>query len=292
MYADDTTLYFNLEDIDSVNMNESINIHLEKINVWLKLNKLTVNVSKTKFMIFHKRRVAPQLELLLNNIKIEPVSNFTFLGIILDTSLSWKYHTKMIAIKISKIIGILHKLKYIFPKEILLIIYKSLIMPHLNYGLLLWGVNLKDIFLLQKKAIRLVTHNTYNSHTEPIFKENGLLNLVDMFLLNKLKFLHKLFHNNLPSYFQTYWEHFTNLVVNYNLRSRVLPGPRIHHVYAESLFVYRLVKILNDFDSLTIIKLRERSHSFSGFSTYVTRNFIEKYSDNKICDVPACFACK
>ena len=60
MYADDTTLYFNLEDIDSVNMNESINIHLENINVWLKLNKLTVNVSKTKFMIFHKRRVAPQ----------------------------------------------------------------------------------------------------------------------------------------------------------------------------------------------------------------------------------------
>ena len=77
----------------------------------------------------------------------------------------------MIAIKISKIFGILHKLKYIFSKEILLIIYKSLIMPHLNYSLLLWGVNLKDIFLLQKKAIRLVTHNTYNSHIEPILRK-------------------------------------------------------------------------------------------------------------------------
>ena len=127
MYANDTTLYFNLEDIDSVNMNKNINIHLEKNNVLLNLNKLTVNVSKTIFIIFHKRRVAPQLDLLLNNIKIEPVSNFTFLFIILDTSLSWKYRTKMIVIKISKIIGILHKLIYIFPKEILLIIYKSLI---------------------------------------------------------------------------------------------------------------------------------------------------------------------
>ena len=97
-------------------MSDNINIHLEKINVWLKLNKLTVNVSKTKFMIFHKRRDTPQLDLLLNNIKIELVSNFTFLGIILDSSLSWKNHTKMIAIKISKIIGILHKLKYIFLK--------------------------------------------------------------------------------------------------------------------------------------------------------------------------------
>ena len=115
-----------------------------------------------------------------------------------------------------------------------------------------------------------------------------------MFLLNKLKFLHKLFHNNLPSYFQTYWEHFTKSVVNYNLSSRLLPVPRIHHVYAESLFVYQLVKLLNDFDSLihVIVKLRERSHSFAGFNTYVTRYFIEKYSDKKICDVPACFACK
>ena len=50
------------------------------------------------------------------------------------------------------------------------------------------GVNLKDIFLLQKKAIRLVTHNTYNSHTQPIIKENGLLNLVNMFLLKKTHF--------------------------------------------------------------------------------------------------------
>ena len=72
-------------------MNDNINTHLEKINVWLKLNKLTVNVSKTKCMIVHKRRNTPQLDLLLNNIKIEQVSTFTFLGIILDTSLvSWK----------------------------------------------------------------------------------------------------------------------------------------------------------------------------------------------------------
>ena len=104
-----------------------------------------------------------------------------------------------------------------------------------------------------------MTHNTYNSRTEPIFKENGLLNLPDMFLMNKLNFLFKIFHNNLPSYFQTYWEHFTKSVVNYNLRSRVLPVPRIHHVYAESLFVYQHVKILNDFDSLIIFKLKERN---------------------------------
>ena len=49
-------LYFSLEDFNSVTMNDDINSCLDKINVRLKLNKLTVNVSKTKFMIFNKRR--------------------------------------------------------------------------------------------------------------------------------------------------------------------------------------------------------------------------------------------
>ena len=82
-------------------------------------------------------------------------------------------------------------------------------MPHLNYGLLLWGVNLKDIFLLQKKAIRLVTHNSYTSHTEPIFKEKGLLNLADMFLLNKLKFY--------TTYFITIYYHIFKHIGNTSL---------------------------------------------------------------------------
>ena len=135
-----------------------------------------------------------------------------------------------------------------------------------------------------------MTHNSYTSHIEPIFKEKGLLNLADMLLLNKLKFLHKIFHNNLPLYFQAYWEHFTQSVVNYNLRSRILPVPIIYHVYAEALFVYQRVKILNDFESVIIIKLRERSHSFAGFSNYVTRYLIDKYSDKKICDITECHA--
>ena len=106
-------------------------------------------------------------------------------------------------------------------------LYKSLILPHLNYGLLLWGVHLQDISVLQKKAIRVVTNNTNKSHTQPIFKEYGVLNVNDMFLLNKLKFLHKLYHNNLPVYFEGYWEHLTKTELEYNLRSRMLPVPRI-----------------------------------------------------------------
>ena len=56
MYADDTTIYFNLEDFSSLNREYEINRELEKINTWFQLNKLTLNVEKTKCMLFHKRR--------------------------------------------------------------------------------------------------------------------------------------------------------------------------------------------------------------------------------------------
>ena len=101
-----------------------------------------------------------------------------------------------------------------------------------------------------------------------------------MFLLNKLKFLHKLYHNNLPVYFEGYWEHFIKPKQEYNIRSYILPVPRIHHVYAESLFVYQLIKLLKEFDNSVIIKLKERSHSFPVFSNCVTLiKFIDNYSD-------------
>ena len=69
-------------------------------------------------MIFHKRRDTPQLDLLLNNIKVELVSNFRFLGIILDSPLAWKYHTKMIANKIYKNNWYFRQVKKYFPERI------------------------------------------------------------------------------------------------------------------------------------------------------------------------------
>ena len=56
MYADDTTIYFNLEDFDRYNLEQDITNDLENITLWLKRNKLSLNVQKTKLMIFHRKQ--------------------------------------------------------------------------------------------------------------------------------------------------------------------------------------------------------------------------------------------
>ena len=152
MYADDTTIYFNLEEFDHLNKEGDINGELEKVNTWLKLNKLSLNAQKTKLMVFHrKQKHVDEINVQINGTKIKRVESFNFLGIMLDENLTWKSHIEIVGKKISKVTGILYKLKNIFPENVLFVLYNSLIVSYINYGLLLWGVHVHKLELLQKK---------------------------------------------------------------------------------------------------------------------------------------------
>ena len=71
-----------------------------------------------------------------------------------------KKHTKMIANETSRVTGILYRLKTVFPKEVLVTLYKTLIASYIHYGLLVWGMDCNRIAVLQKKAIRLITNSS------------------------------------------------------------------------------------------------------------------------------------
>ena len=123
-------------------------------------------------MIFHHRQrniSKIKLELFINSTKIEQVHEFDFLGIMLDECLTWNSHINKIASKISRVNGVLSRLKRFVPSSILRMIYNALIQPHLNYGVLLWGKNVTRIQKLQKWSVRSITLSKYNAHTDPIF---------------------------------------------------------------------------------------------------------------------------
>ena len=143
-------------------------------------------MDKTKCMFFHKHRTVPSMNLSMNNIPIDIVPHFNYLGIILDKHLSWKPHIAMVTGKLSKINGILNGLKYIYPTHLLLTIYKSLFVSHINYGSLVWGEYFNSICKLQKKLIRTFTCNNYIAPSEPLLKELNLLSVRDLMDLIRL----------------------------------------------------------------------------------------------------------
>ncbi len=130
IYADDTTL----ETIIVIAINKSqnasaenkINIELDLINDWMKCNKLSLNIGKSKYIIFHNpQKKVDHLNNKIENTHIERVKKLNFLGLIINENLNWKAHYNKIANKISKCMGILNRLKHFLPISAKLHIYNA-----------------------------------------------------------------------------------------------------------------------------------------------------------------------
>ena len=137
----------------------------------------------------------------INNIKLECLDSFNFLSITIAKHLSWKEHINLIANKISRTKGVINRLKNYIPENVLLTIYNTLIIPHLNYWILTWRFNSDRILKIQKNTVRSITLSKCNAHTEPIFKTLKLLKINYIFKCQTLKFCYKLINCNLPVYF-------------------------------------------------------------------------------------------
>ena len=110
------------------------------------------------------QKIIPNLTFDFNGVHLEQVNEFNFLRLLIDCNLNWKAHIHMVSTKISRVIGLLRKLKYIFLSYIPHIIYNSLILPHINYSLLAWGTKYQKIKLLQKKTVRVVHSKSPIAH--------------------------------------------------------------------------------------------------------------------------------
>ena len=131
MYADDPTLSYCVDTMQSYNIDKVINEELNKVNNWLVTNKLSLNFNKTKYMQFHKApKHVPHLHLQINNNDISRVDTFNFLGLQINDNMKWNTHIDHISQKMSPIIDLLNQMKMLFPQKNLLSIYNTLILPH------------------------------------------------------------------------------------------------------------------------------------------------------------------
>ena len=160
LFADDTNLLFAEKSLKS--LETVLNKELECVCDWLLANKLTLNIKKSNYVIFHphqkKTGIDINLEVFDNEHKtfknLERTNFVKYFGVLIDNNLSWKHHIDYIALKISKTIGIISRLRHFILTSILLDIYRSLIHPYISYGLSVWGqttkTNLKRILIRQK----------------------------------------------------------------------------------------------------------------------------------------------
>jgi len=240
-------------------------------------------------MLFHfyQRKINFTLDLKINNISISKTEVFDFLGLQVHENLNWNAHISKIGNKLSKVIGILKRLNKYIPTTVLLLIYNSLFLSHLNYSILTWGFSCKHIFALQKKAVRLICCAKFNAHTDPLFKKLSILKVQDIFQLRAIKFYFRYVQNQLPAYFHDLYA-VTSRTHSYSTRGREnAPLPRPNKITSEQCIRYYIPSMIKILPSYITDKVY--THSYSGLSSYTKMYFIKQYQD--VCTVPSCFVC-
>ena len=161
LYADDMNLLHHHKNIKSLFL--ELESDLKHLHEWLLANRLSVNLKKTKFLVFTSKQRARHLQNLprtfsFSNNSINRSDTIKFLGIKIDEHLKWDNHIEDITRKIAKSVGVLYRARHYLDTDHLKGLYYCFIYPYVSSSALIWGSNyhskLKSIFILQKRTIR------------------------------------------------------------------------------------------------------------------------------------------
>ena len=227
LFADDTNLFKTGNDLNK--MQEELNFELSKISHWLKVNKLSLNIGKTHFMVFtNKKKRLDELNIMIDGIKIEEVRKTKFLGVIIDNKLSWKDHVTHVANKVSRGLGMIIKARNYLNTKGLITLYYTFVYPYLTYCNHIWGniyqSNLKHLCILQNKILRIIAGVKPRVSAGPLYESLGIIKLDDINKYLIARFMYRFCVDMVPRLFSSFF------VRNYNVSSYGLRNANCFHL--------------------------------------------------------------
>ena len=239
MYADDTNLSFagnNVLDIE-----QNLNQDLENVTEWLMANKLTLNQSKTEFMLIGSRQrirtfeTSPSLE--IGGMPINRVSHTKSIGVYLDENLKRNEHINQISRKIASGIAALKRIRSFVPDTTLQFIFNSLVQPYFDYCCVVWDNCSKTLAdklqKLQNRAARILTFSSYDANADVVLASINWKKLETQRKIQKAVMVHKSLYGLAPDYLRSMFVN-RSIVANYSLRDTegklAIPKPRTDYL--------------------------------------------------------------
>ena len=205
LFADDTNLFCNGPNLND--LIEEINEELKLVYTWVKVNKLSLNIEKTNFMLFMPKNFpCSKVSVVVDNHPINEGHHTKFLGVIIDNKLKWKEHIDYISKKIAKGIGVIVKARKVFDKVTLLSLYNSLILPYLSYCIHIWGnayqTHLQKLHVLQNKIIKIIAGVPRRTSSDPLYDELNISKIKKLYIYAVGFCMYKYENDMLPELFK------------------------------------------------------------------------------------------
>ena len=159
-------------------------------------------------MIFGRPDKPEHHRVYIDNIVIERVNCNKFLGVLIDSKLSWSDHVSYIRHKMSKNLLVMHRVKWLLNKSALCVIYCTLVLPYISYCCQIWGntykTRIQPLYIIQKRAIRICNHLENRSHSKPAFF-NLKTTIADLVQFKSMVLMYKIYNNLMPSNILSYF---------------------------------------------------------------------------------------
>ena len=216
LFADDSNLFITGHSLND--MVREAEDKLESLNKWFKHNQLTLNVDKTCYTLF-SRSEQLSLSISLNGKEIEKVDAAKYLGIYLDSSLSWNMHVDELCKKVQKLFGPFYYISNYITLDMAKQLYYAFVHPHLLYGIEIYGCTSKSnsnrLQVLQNRILKTLTRTDQRASSTELLKKMQILNIEDIYSLTLLLFVYKQQHQKLPIIFNN------TFTLNKAIRDRV-----------------------------------------------------------------------
>ena len=207
LFADDTNLFVYL-NVAYCKANQA----LFKLHNWLNANKLTLNFDKSCYTVFGCVDVGNSYSITLGARHLQRVQCTEYLGVMIDSDLSWKEHIDYVYHKILKFCGIFYKVKFKLPHEIMKLLYFAFVYPHLLYGIEVYAntpfSHIYKLHILNNKLLRIAQGRTILTRTHVIYKSYNTLPITVLHKYQIMLFVHRCLFNShlLPSVFSGYFD--------------------------------------------------------------------------------------
>ena len=206
LFADDT--YLAISDKCITDLERKVNKELIKIDRRLKINKLSLNISKSCYMLTNNqpnKSCTLNLQLSLNSVSLTRQQTVKYLGVLIDDNLKLSIHIHHLSIQLSHYSGVFCRIRNLIPIKVSKMLYFCFIYSRIQYGIVIWGnaskIYLKELSVRLNNIIRSITFSKKCSHVTNLYKNLNLLQLNDIYKLELARFMYQLHNGTLPKSF-------------------------------------------------------------------------------------------
>lgn len=271
LYADDTCLFYFGHSIKTLTSKAQNDLNL--LNNWFLSNTLTINTTKTNFVIFaaKNKKIHDFDKIYINHEIIKEKSHEKYLGLILDRQLNWKQHIDKIKAKLTSLTGIIRNIAKCLPRKVKYIIYNSLIKPHIDYLIEIWGTaaksNLEIVQIAQNKLIKSLFHYNFRTPSKKIYEETKIMTIKQTYTYFTCILIYKILNKQIHTSLSFQKKGRIQKMKLRNANNLILRSPRtnygVKNIEFEGVKMYNKLPVkIKDAQSLVSFKNKLKTYIF------------------------------